>query len=131
MNTRRTAAGAPIGIATVILLASCGNPPENDTGEARAVDTATANAECTDAPGVTWENWGEGFFITWCQACHSAISADRNGAPEGINFDTEAEVRTWTASIQHTVLEEGSMPMGGGLGDKDRALLEFLLACGL
>lgn len=80
---------------------------------------------------VTWNNWGDGFFTTWCQPCHSATAPDRNGAPESLNFDTSTDVVTYEASVRRTVLEMETMPVGGGLTDEDRALLEDFLACGL
>ena len=105
-----------------------------DGGVETAAPTAATSAEdtagpCAAAPAVSWSGWGEGFFITWCQACHSATTAERNGAPEGVDFDTAAEVLRWRDQIDRVVLSEGSMPVGGGLSDDDLALLELLLWC--
>ncbi len=95
-----------------------------------SADTAI-DPDCLDQPQVTWENWAEGFFITYCTACHSATSPDRYGAPEGIDFDTEEEVATLSSLIRQTVLEEGSMPYGGGVYDEDLELLAIYLDCGI
>ena len=56
---------------------------------------------------------------------------ERNGAPEGVDFDSEADLLYWSLSVRRTVLEDGSMPVGGGLSADDAALLEALLDCGL
>ena len=86
---------------------------------------------CLDAAPVTWNNWGDGFNTTWCQPCHSVTSSDRYGAPENVNLDTYDDVVLWQDAIRRTVLEAESMPVGGGLTDEDRALLQDFLDCGL
>jgi len=80
---------------------------------------------------VTWENWAAGFFTTYCGACHSENTEERNGAPAGIDFDTEEQVAEWSAAIRSSVLDRESMPVGGGIYDDDRALLTFYLDCGI
>jgi len=129
----RLCARKPPGWTVIVLMSvvACGKDDPNETGNGSSIDSADSSVNCAGAPTVTWENWGEGFFITWCQACHSAISENRNGAPEGIDFDTADDVRLWTTSIQRTVLEDGTMPMGGGLSEDDRMLLTYLIECGL
>lgn len=91
----------------------------------------SAAAACDTAPGVTWDNWGDGFFSTYCRACHSANTPDRMGAPESINFDSESEVRTQAALIRDSVLVREAMPVGGGVYEEDLFLLDVLLTCGL
>ena len=51
-----------------------------------------ASDECASAPPVTWDNWGDGFFSTYCRGCHSSTTTVRNGAPEAFNYDTVDEV---------------------------------------
>lgn len=94
-----------------------------------ADSVAVAPAACAEAPEVTWDNWGHGFFLTYCGACHSTASANRNGAPDGVNFDSEAEVAEWSERIRVRVLEENTMPMGGGVYPEDLDLLKVMLAC--
>jgi len=117
----------------LLLMLACGDKTIGDKTieTASPLDSAEPVIDCTDAPGVTWESWGEGFFMTWCQPCHSATTLERNGAPEGVDFDTEANIVFWAESIRRTVLEQGSMPIGGGLSKDDAVLLEALLDCGL
>lgn len=115
------------------LLLACGSP-EPDTTPSTA-DTATADtgsaALCADQPPISWEDFGEGFFTTWCQACHSATTTERNGAPTALNFDTVADIRQHRALIDRTVLDEGSMPVGGGLSETELLMVELFLWCGL
>lgn len=101
------------------LLPACG-------GTSPAADTAVPAAACTGdtgAPAPTWDTWAEPFFTTWCQPCHASDAPQRYGAPEGATFDTEADAHAQAAAIQATVLDGGSMPVGGGLSSQDKAQL--------
>lgn len=103
------------------LLLACSGPPA-DTGEPAGCDTG---------PDVSWHSSGEGFFLTYCNACHSATTDDRAGAPTGVDFDTEAQVRAQAERIRVRVLEEQTMPVGFGVDEDDLFLLDRLLTCGL
>lgn len=85
--------------------------------------------DCAAAPRVTWETWGQGFFRTWCGACHTATAQDRNDAPVGVDFSTRADVATWKARIRQRVIEDQDMPVGGGLAPDELALLDVMLSC--
>ena len=91
----------------------------------------TADPGCVDAPQVTWESWGQGFLTTYCTSCHSVTSPSRYDAPVGVNFDTLDEVRTYAGAIRSAVVDKETMPVGGGITDDDRELLEVFLDCGL
>lgn len=104
----------------VLLALACTGTSPTDTGEL-----------CADRRAVTWNNWGHGFVQTWCQPCHSAGSADRYGAPEAVNLDTLDQVVSFSDSISRTVLDDETMPVGGGVSDEDKALLRDFLECGL
>lgn len=106
----------------LFLALACDNKDTGSDSDAVACDTA---------PNVTWDNWGDGFFATYCRACHSATSPDRRGAPETINFDTEAEVARLLPLVRSVVLDEASMPIGGGVYEDDLTLLDVYLSCGL
>ena len=106
------------------LLVGCGDGAIEDTG-------AAVVGPCDTGLNVTWDNWGHGFFRTYCTSCHSIQSPNRYDAPEGIDFDTEAEVAQWAASIKNAVLVTETMPVGGGVYEDDLALLERYLDCGL
>lgn len=114
----------------LVLLLGCGGGASDSAGRLDAVPDLRPE-ECADAPAVSWDGWGEGFFTTWCQACHSATTGERNGAPPGVDFDTEAELVFWAEAVRRTVLEEGTMPVGGGVSEEDAVLLGVLLDCGL
>ena len=86
---------------------------------------------CDEAAEVTWVNFGEGFFTTYCGACHSETAANRYGAPEGVDFDRPSEVRDQEERIRVRVLQEETMPVGGGVFPEDLELLETYLDCGL
>ncbi|MFZ5479124.1 MAG: hypothetical protein ACOZNI_20335 [Myxococcota bacterium] len=90
-------------------------------------DTAAA----CDPAVATWDGFGDGFFRTYCRACHSATAPDRHGAPEGVDFDTIDDVRAQRDAVRSAVIERGTMPLGGGVYDDDLARLDVLLACGL
>lgn len=87
--------------------------------------------ECSEAAAATtWDNWGAGFFAGYCRTCHSAATADRRGAPEAVNFDTEAEAVQQLAAVERTVLSDGTMPIGGGVPEVELTRLRAWLECG-
>ena len=116
-------------ILALLPLLGCAVPsPTPDVSRA----PPAATRACADLPDVSWEAWGAGFFRTYCTACHSSANLDaRNGAPEGIDFDTEASVRARAQDVRRVVLENGTMPVGGGVYTDDLVLLEVFLACGM
>ena len=82
---------------------------------ATALDTGEEYSDCTQVSLRTWENWGEGFFQTWCQSCHSRTTPQRNGAPENLNFDTLNDIVEWQEEIRDSVIDNARMPKGGGI----------------
>lgn len=91
-------------------------------------DTA---ATCDSGPDVTWPNFADGFFATYCRSCHSASAVDRRDAPPTVNFDTAAEVRDLEERVRVRVIEEGTMPAGGGVTEDDLLLLQRYLDCSI
>ena len=110
-----------------LLVAGC----DQEVPDADSAPALDEFAICEEAPAVTWNNWAEGFFLTWCRGCHSAGAADRHGAPEGLDFDNEEDILFWQSSIRIAVLEAGSMPLGGGVFEDELYLLEVYLDCTL
>lgn len=100
-------------LALLLLLAGCDHP--------------TADP-CSDN-GLTWDSFGAGFTATYCRTCHSSGTPDRRGAPDGVDFDNEAEAVSLASSIRRTVLDDGTMPIGGGIQPVDLARLDAWLAC--
>ena len=102
------------------LLAGCGDKDADDTGL----------GFCADAPIVTYESFGAGFFTQECQTCHASTSPNRLGAPEEVVFDTEEQI----LALKDRVLiratgEAPTMPPQGGVGEDDLARLEAWLRC--
>lgn len=98
---------------------------------AESEEPADSGAACDLGYPYTWDNWGEGFFVTYCNACHAASSPNRFGAPEAVQFDTLQQVRDQAARVEATVLDDGSMPVGGGVREGDIEALRVFLDCGL
>lgn len=95
-------------------------------------DAAAAPAvNCERSPSVAWENWAHGFFLTYCASCHAAGAPIRYGAPEAVNFDVEADVRAWAERVRFRVIDNASMPIGGGVPPDDLQLLDIYLTCEL
>ncbi len=62
-----------------------------------ADSSSGASCPTTDAP--TYASFGRAFFAAYCTGCHSAAARDRHGAPRGIDFDSEAQVRYFAHAI--------------------------------
>jgi uncharacterized membrane protein len=113
-------------MSLLVALLACSGGPTTDTGD------GLDQSACTDAPEVTWDGWTHGFFLTYCTACHSANNTDnRAGAPESVNFDSEADVRDQADRVRARVIEDLDMPVGGGVYDDDLYLLDLYLRCQL
>ncbi len=116
----------------ILLLLACATPAPSVVADTTPPPRRATARECATLPDVTWDAWGDGFFRTYCTACHSsANTAARSGAPEGIDFDSEGAVRAHATDVRRVVLENGTMPVGGGVYPEDLVLLEVFLACGL
>jgi len=113
----------------LVALQACSGATGGDSGVDS--DSAPADTACAEAYPVTWANWADGFFLTYCRACHSGTTSDRQGAPVGLDFDTLAQVRDQAEAIADAVLVGERMPVGGGVFADDLTLLEDFLACGL
>lgn len=104
-----------------LLLACAAAPQDSDTGLVR--DTS----DCPTDPTLSWQSWGHGFFLTYCNSCHAEGSAERHGAPPGIDFDTQDKVQAQLGRVRVRVLDQGDMPLGGGVSADDLILLERYL----
>ena len=107
-----------------LLVLACASP-EPDEAEG-SDDTATPLPEQCD---VQWDAWASGFFTTYCQSCHSETSPHRYDAPPGVDLDDIEDVRAWSTRIRVRVLQEESMPMGGGVPDTELSRLHEWLDC--
>lgn len=108
------------GMLLGIGIAGCAGPAADDT------------SFCTDAPIATYETFGKGFMTQNCQTCHASTQTDREGAPDGVYFDTAAQV--WELKdrvLARSATATPEMPPLGGTTDDDRYLLEVWLTCGV
>ena len=127
--------------STILLLFGCGADPaaedkasdntadavtQDDSGDGHGGDD-TASADCEVEVPVTWNGWAGGFFATYCRSCHSVSTPNRQGAPEGVDFDTQSDVDRQLDAIWRTVLDQQRMPVGGGVYPDDLVLLEQYL----
>lgn len=77
---------------------------------------------------LSWNEPGNGLLLEYCDTCHSATSENRNGAPDTVTFDTEAEVAALQASMIR-MIDAGSMPPGMPIAEQDKTLLLDWLGC--
>jgi hypothetical protein len=108
------------------LLAGCSGSDDTDT-------------LCDRGVPLTYESFGQGFLDTHCNGCHSSIisPAQRNGAPEGVNFDTYGGLLQFADRLPPRVIDaatdedDGTQPMppGGGPTATELAMLHEWLSC--
>lgn len=58
--------------------------------------------KCDEGTFLTYENFGEEFFLNHCTSCHSSDLSDesaRSGAPATINLDTPENIQLFRANI--------------------------------
>jgi hypothetical protein len=126
-----------VPLLAITLLVSCAISPDpgvdsvpDSGGDAdTAADTGgqpdpLADWQCTADDTVTWGGFADGFFSAYCRSCHSTTTPDRRGAPEGVDFTDRAEVLAWAPRIKARVLDDDTMPPGGGTVDEDRIRFE-------
>jgi hypothetical protein len=129
------AGGVPRRPWAVLLLLAIGCAGEAADGPKGApvptfdtADTGGLAAEgCEDTAGLSWDGFAWGFFLTYCNACHSAASTNRYGAPVGVDFDHPEDVERQSARIRARVIEEATMPLGGGVPPEALGQLEAYL----
>lgn len=98
-------------------------------------DTGTSSADTADAPApaqscdASWNAWASGFFATYCTSCHHPNSANRHGAPTGIDFHARAGTETQSDRIRARVLNSQDMPLGGGVPTDELVRLDAWLSC--
>jgi hypothetical protein len=81
---------------------------------------------------LTYEGFGKPFVDGHCQSCHASRSADRQGAPGEVHFDTREDVQRQRARIfVRAASTNTSMPPGpDDPPDGERDALADWLACG-
>ena len=114
----------------------------DDTGDAAApgdapemwvVGGTLEQRTCPPETFLSFQNFGSGFMSEYCVGCHSSqIPANmRQGAPEGVDFDSLDKVRSHAAAIYLRAGDDyATMPPAGGPDRDGRILLGEWLACG-
>lgn len=132
---------ASLALLLAIALAGCGTDPATPDGSpgpdaAAPLPPGATGATCPTTSPPTYDTFGQQFFATYCTTCHSSMSANRNGAPLGIDFDTLTEVQNLAGQID---AEAGAgpnathtfMPPVGNMAPTtaERMQLSEMLAC--
>jgi len=121
----RTCSAAVVFSATVAV--SCGGD-KSDSAEGQGPD-------CDRTPALTWDNFGKGHMDKHCNGCHSVLIPEyqRQDAPAGVDFNTYGDVLEWHDRIiargTRSVLDEPTMPPGGGPSDLELSMLLEWLEC--
>ena len=104
-----------------VLVVACGHWTEIDEVECPPEGTA-----------LTYENWGTGFFGTWCNQCHGVNVDDRNGAPQAYLFDSYDQVFALRERIfLRSAATNDTMPPGpDDPPEEERDKLAEWIACG-
>ena len=107
------------------LLACGGDGTSKDTADVSTSGDTGVHTQCDQG----WDEWANGFFTTYCRSCHSATSANRHDAPEGVNFDTLDDTLALLNRVQTRVIEDQTMPVGGGVPADALIRLDDWLRC--
>ncbi len=120
--------------------AGSGSDTENGAGMGDADDQASldggdagaggADADCAE---LTYENFAQDFFSSYCARCHSSelSGADRNGAPVGRDWDQLEVIRQFPDSIRNRTFEQANMPTSAPFpSDEERQQLADWIDCG-
>ncbi len=98
-----------------------------------AVATAPKALPEVDGATVQWTQI-EPIIMEHCQSCHSATPTDDvfKVAPNGVVYDTPADVSRMSSAIKSRAVDTTSMPFGNktGMTDEERALLGAWIAQG-
>jgi len=120
----------PKALLTSLSLA-CASPLvlPGETGEDRD-SAATTEVDLSDCVS-TYAGIGQPFALTWCTGCHSSArtDGDRFDAPEGVDLDTLADLRTHAERAAIRV-SDGTMPPTGGISEAEQTRFLDWLACG-
>ena len=109
----------PLSLSGLLLALSCGRKPQP--------------SPCEDPAVPTWHSFAQGYVRTWCVGCHTAslTGAERQGAPEGLDFDTWSEVHEARDRITARATGESpDMPPLGGIAREQVDLFAQWLSCG-
>ena len=107
------------------ILLACGGDKGADSAVVEPVDCAEV---------TNWTTVGAPFIYTWCTPCHSETltGADRQGAPEGVDFATLEDAQAYADRIEARVFAESNpMPPAGGVPEEELEAVAEWLDCGM
>jgi hypothetical protein len=100
-------------LLALLVLSACGddgNAPDAGPPDAATIKGCLVLTEPQAEPGDpidgdTWATFAMDFFADNCTRCHSTtrVGPDRNGAPDGYNWDDEPTVRDHLPEIRNVV----------------------------
>lgn len=106
---------------------------------AAACTSTGSGATCPSTNPPTYASFGRAFMQTYCTGCHSQLARDRHGAPPGLDFDTEAQLRAHAVAIdaeaaagpdaENTDMPDLTGPVRVAPTIAERVRLGELLAC--
>ena len=114
----------------LVLITACGIDVVPDSGD----DAPPTDPEVCETSYLRYDNFGAEFSANWCRGCHSSAIPDgeRQDAPLAVNFDDEADLRTWQDRIRvrATGVTPTMPPVGGPSAAERQALTEWI-DCGM
>ena len=112
---------------------ACAGPAAAPASPDGSDDTDAADSGSGDAcANVTWATAGGPVLLTWCAPCHTTglTRAQRQGAPVGVDLDTEAGALQWVDRVEAVVSGPApTMPPAGGLDADARERLLAWVRC--
>jgi DnaJ-class molecular chaperone len=132
MSSRSRSLLAVLGVSALLALSGCDGDGDDGNGE-------PSGNECP--PGGTthtYQNFGQQFFQSYCTRCHSSTLSgpQRNGAPDGLNWDQLAVVRANAEEINEEAgVTDGNVntsmpPSDPRPTEQERRQLAEWLSCG-
>lgn len=122
-----------MGYFFCLALVACGPTTETPDPKPKPQKSVIPKRPCPENNTLTYENFGKGFFLTWCNGCHSSTlkASERAGAPVGIDFDSLEGIRKHTLRIfARSGDANATMPPVSVPDEKTRKLLGDWLTCG-
>lgn len=126
----------------MLFCGGCGSdaaaPDDAGAEQVAPIENLSSGSSCPENSTLDYENFGRGFFESYCLSCHTAaVSGSARIAPEGRNFDDLQMIRALAYAIDQFAAagprgEHQSMPPGGQARPtlEQRTQLGEWLACG-
>jgi uncharacterized membrane protein len=111
----------------LLLLWGCVGPATlDDTVADSGLDTAQDGCDAS----LGWDTVGQPYSRTWCTSCHSStlVPEARQGAPEGVDFDTYAGVTAYADRIAARIasVDQPMPPVGEPPADDTDRMVRWL-----